>query len=123
MLRENATIKRYVVKKNEKAILLPKKIMLGDFSFHITVFVPKAELKKPKPKVALTLDVGDSSCRFVSDSVDALIESQAEIILLLENNKESIEKAVQTESDKWFEKQQSEQERLNIERKNRKKTN
>lgn len=119
MSRETAIIKKQNVKKTEKAIMLPKVIMLGEFSFHATVFVPKADLKKHKPKIALTLDVNGERPRFVADSVEDLIKSFAEIILLLEQNKENIELAVLLESDMWLKKQEAEQDRLNIERKNR----
>ncbi len=121
MLRETAIIKKQNVKKSEKAIMLPKVISLGEFSFHATVFVPKADIKKPKPKIALTLDVNGERPRFVGENVKDIIKSIAEIILLLDENEEHIEKAVEEQSDLWIKKQQAEHERLQIERKNRNK--
>ncbi len=64
----------------EKVFFNSKKISLENekFSLKATVFVPKADLKKPQPKVCLTIDICNNKVRLVSahpeDIVNALID-------------------------------------------------
>jgi hypothetical protein len=109
-MRQSAHIKLRAGKKTEKAILISKQLSIDfpePFSVQVSAFVPKAELKKPMPKLAVTLDVADDKVRLVSGSVEDLINFHLNIAQFLTENQEALENAVNKESERWLELQQS----------------
>lgn len=96
----------------EKVFFNSKKISLENekFSLKATVFVPKADLKKPQPKVCLTIDICNNKVRLVSahpeDIVNALIDIKCwyeEIMnnaqLVLEKERDTYIKLIQEQVD------------------------
>jgi len=105
-MRTNATIKTKAQKRVEKAILLNRQMKIDfpqPFTINVSAFVPKAELKKPMPKVAVTIDVADDKIRCVSGSVDELAELYLSIAKFILDNKQELQTKVVEEQRTWME--------------------
>lgn len=109
-MKQSAHIKFRSIKTSEKAILISKQLKIDfpdPFTIKVSAFVPKADIKKPMPKLAVTVDVADDKVRFVSGSVEELIDFHLNVAQWLNENKNALEDAVSREATAWVELQQA----------------
>lgn len=106
MQRTNADIKFKKPSRVEKAVLISSqlKIDFDEFDVRFTAYVPKADIRKPKPKVAVTLDVASDKIRAVSGSVDDLIDLFGGIAVWLSDNRKLLNDTVEKEANIWLQK-------------------
>lgn len=105
-MKGNASFKFKKAQLGEKAVLISKQIQIDfpePFTIHVSAFIPKAELKKPMPKLAITTNVADDKIRMVAGKVEELIDYHIKVAQWLDENKEVLTAALEKESEKWLE--------------------
>lgn len=98
-MKQSADIKFKKPSRSEKEVLISNKISLKSsestiFDTKVTCFVPKADLQKPMPKIAVTVSVGNQEIRLCADNTADLWEYFAEICAMLEKSSNALELAV-----------------------------
>lgn len=115
-MKQNAVIKTRKQKAVEKAVLMSKQLVIDydgggeGFTVNVAAFVPKAALKKPMPKLALTMDVADDKIRCVSGSVAELAELHMQIAKWLLENEATLQMKVLEEQKAWLDLHQTYQQ-------------
>lgn len=107
-MKQSATIRTRKQSKSQKAILLNHRGLIEDaeqFVITFTAFVPKADLRFPMPKAALSITVGDDVVRFVSSSTDNIEDILRDTLEWWMNAKSDITAKVIEEQKSWLEKQ------------------
>lgn len=101
--KQDAKILMKGKKQVEKAILLHKKIQVRkDFNAQVSCFVPRAEKNKPCPSLAITFDIAYDNIKLVCPDVDSANEVFYQIITTIETWRESIEKELISERERWI---------------------
>lgn len=104
-MKSSATIR---FKKNnvvEKVYLNSKQIALENekFSFKATCFIPKADLKKPQPKMCLTIDISDDKARLVSAYPEDILNALIDLTSWFQEVVNSAEPVLEKERDRYIE--------------------
>ena len=90
--------------KVEKALLMHKQLKLDlDFDIQVSAFVPKANLKKPMPKVAVTIDCAFDKMRLVSGKPEDLRDMFGEIAFWINENLDKLNEVMEKEQNAWLE--------------------
>lgn len=109
-MKQNAVIKNRKTKAVEKAILITKQLSIDfpePFSVQVTAFVPKANVKAPMPKLAVTINLADDMIRPVSGSVKDLQDFFLGIAQFLAENEVKLEEAIRAEGAAWLKLQEA----------------
>lgn len=91
--------------RSEKAALLNKqmKIDFDCFEVKVSAWIPVADINKPYPKLAITIDSAPKDIRLVSGNIDDLVCMFQELAIWLLENKSFLEQTLEKEQNKWHE--------------------
>jgi len=104
-MKQNATIKTKKRSFSQKSILLNFEVRVDYprfFTIKCALYVPKADLKKPMPKGALSITTGDDGVKIVSGTACDIADALGELYNFIREHEDEIQAKIEEEQTEWL---------------------